>query len=282
MNVYCTCPSVPPELIAACGHEPVRLVPARPLRPALRLEGMCPFALAWLETLLHRPDRDESLCVFTTACDPMRRACDLYNQKAPRPAFLLNVPSTTTPNAFDYYRGELVRLRDFLCMDAKAPFDEIKLDAANQPSNEPTGKLNLALLGGPLPAPLREQIDRLLIPSRAVVRLDATEGRLAAPAPDPHEIDPLTRLARRYFAIPAIWRRPNDPLFAGFAAQIEQNQIDGVLLLRYIFCDLWHSSAAEFKRRLPVPLIEIDLDGGETLTASAVSRIEAFVEAMSR
>lgn len=284
-TVYYTCSFVPPELITACGCKPVRSIPALQNERGSLHEGICPFSQAWLESLSGVSEQKDAIAVFSTACDQMRRAYDGFCSRSQSPAFLLNVPSTDTQNAFNYYEQELIRLKKFLCTLSGKAFAMSQLYyPGNQNTPAASGKhTKIALVGGPVPNSIREQVTILLEAYDSKVTLHATEDRFASVF-TPHQTrrqTSLRELARHYFQLPAIWKRPNDRLYTWITEQVQEKHIDGVLLLRYVFCDLWHSSAYEFKRRLRVPLLEIDMDGGAELSASAVSRIQAFMETVA-
>jgi len=115
-RVAYTCPFVPAEWIKAHGLEPSRIVPGRlghggPMEAAA---GLCSFARALLNDLAGRPDGVAA--VFTTACDQMRRAAEVFADRCPnRPCFVMNVPATwQTPAAMAMYVDELRRLGGFL------------------------------------------------------------------------------------------------------------------------------------------------------------------------
>ncbi|MCF7708752.1 MAG: 2-hydroxyacyl-CoA dehydratase family protein [Verrucomicrobia bacterium] len=143
----------------------------------------------------------------------------------------------------------------------------------------------LALIGGPIPASIRHDLDEFLRTYGAAVLLDVTENNMTQHIPRLNSGrttgDEFTILASRYFRIPAVWKRPNTAIYTWFSNRVRQEQIDGVLLIRYVFCDLWHCALHEFKHRLSIPILEMDLDGGEALSASAFSRVQAFLEMIS-
>ncbi len=114
-TVLYTCPYVPAEWIAAHGLQPCRIVCSAATSESVvpRREGMCPYALAFLNETLTRTDIDA--VVMTTLCDQMRRAFDLLAVASPLPVFLLNVPATWQgSSSFDYYLEQLRRLSRFL------------------------------------------------------------------------------------------------------------------------------------------------------------------------
>lgn len=126
-DVLYTCPFVPPEWIEAHGLRPRRLVPRQAVHGGLveATEGLCPFARAMVNTVAAR--EDDAAVVFTTACDQMRRAAELFGLRCPdRPAFVLNVPATwQTPAARRLYADELGRLGEFLTgLGGAAPTEE--------------------------------------------------------------------------------------------------------------------------------------------------------------
>jgi benzoyl-CoA reductase/2-hydroxyglutaryl-CoA dehydratase subunit BcrC/BadD/HgdB len=91
-NVVYNCPFVPTELITACGHTPRRPQPApRHAAAGAETEGLCAWAAAFVESLSQQTAL-AAAAVFTTACDQMRRAYELFTERSKRPAFLLKSP----------------------------------------------------------------------------------------------------------------------------------------------------------------------------------------------
>jgi benzoyl-CoA reductase/2-hydroxyglutaryl-CoA dehydratase subunit BcrC/BadD/HgdB len=87
--------------------------------------GLCPFARALLNDLARRADAVAA--VFTTVCDQMRRAAEVFAARCPdRATFVLNVPATwQTPAAMEMYVDELRRLGRFLVgLGGHVPTDE--------------------------------------------------------------------------------------------------------------------------------------------------------------
>ena len=286
-TVYYTCSFVPPELIAACGGIPQRLVPALQDGNTAHTEGMCAFTEAWLETLLGNVKRNEDfVAVFTTSCDQMRRAFDLYCHRSGRDAFLLNVPSTTTVNSLNYYQQELERLQTFLCTVYGERFDESRLEklmlSSDLNNREPksNGSPKIALVGGPVPASTRNILNTILKTSNSGIFFDAAEDTLIHQFQE-IKTTSLKELAAHYFQLPAIWKRPNDLFYDWFTQKIREKEIDGILLAQPVFCDLWHSQFYEFKNRFDIPALDIELDGRDSLPAAVVSRIQAFSETLA-
>jgi hypothetical protein len=55
--------------------------------------------------------------------------------------------------------------------------------------------------------------------------------------------------------------------------------VRGLVLRRYVWCDLWHAEWQRMKEWSPVPLLEIDVaDDEESLPPAAAGRLEAFLE----
>lgn len=287
-TVYYTCPFVPKEWIVACGGRPVRPTCALDNDGISLTEGMCTFTEAWLQFLLHRAGAGENFAaVFTTSCDQMRRAYDLYGSQSNRPAFLLNVPSGQTAACLAYYRQELERLTRFLCSVTGAKLDTGLIEPASTTpaaADRQEGRINIAITGGPVCKSIYDQLQGLLSQSQAQLALDLCENVIAAQWTRTDNASPdetLTHLAQAYFALPAIWKRPNHSFHHELAGQAAVCEIDGIILFRHVFCDLWHSAAYDIKKSLPQAVLEIDLDGQANLSESAVSRIQAFLEVLA-
>jgi benzoyl-CoA reductase/2-hydroxyglutaryl-CoA dehydratase subunit BcrC/BadD/HgdB len=127
-TVAYTCPFVPPEWIAAHGLRPQRIVPAvggacAGAMPASA--GVCPYARSFVNAVAAADCRSDAV-VFTTVCDQMRRAAEVFSTVSGRPVFLMNVPSTwQTPAAMGLYVDELRRLGRFLVrLGGTTPSDE--------------------------------------------------------------------------------------------------------------------------------------------------------------
>jgi benzoyl-CoA reductase/2-hydroxyglutaryl-CoA dehydratase subunit BcrC/BadD/HgdB len=302
-------PFVPAEWIAAHGFRPHRLR----LRATERLtRGVCPYAGALIAekgselfSAASCPLRSDetrpfpySALVLTTTCDQMRYAAAMLEQRGER-VFLLNVPSTwQTPASRQLYLDEIRRLGRFLVsLGGKTPTDsdlsQIMLDTGrsqenenNRPteSGEPVG-IPLAILGGPLMENDREFFELIERAGGRIV-LDATEdGERALPRPfDPARVaaDPLTELADAYFdGIPDAFRRPNTPLYDWLGREMTARHIRGIILRRYLWCDLWHAELQRLKQWSPAPVLEIDVGPDDIASPNRVQgRVEAFLETL--
>jgi benzoyl-CoA reductase/2-hydroxyglutaryl-CoA dehydratase subunit BcrC/BadD/HgdB len=154
-----------------------------------------------------------------------------------------------------------------------------------QGTRPPAAAARLALVGGPLEYDDLRLFD-IVRQANADVVLDATEtGERTWPARfDRRAVvdDPAAELASAYFgSIAEVFRRPNTHLFDYLHAEITQRQVGGVVLVRRVWCDLWHAELVRMKERLPVPVVEVDLeshDGGQWERAS--TRIQSLLEVL--
>lgn len=287
-TVYYTCPFVPEELIEACGFHPRRLTPTSTGALLFQTEGMCSFTNAWLESLHTTANQNKScIAIFTTSCDQMRRAFDLvYHQKNTH-TFLLDVPSTTNDRSLGYYQDELRRLMHFLCEISGHQTDESHLPHYTQKTDvreadiDTQGSLQIAITGGPVPNTIQKAVEQILSTADARISLNLTENKLVPLRKNQTDQLSLEELACAYFKIPSIWKRSNDAFYEWITPQIQSEKIDGVMLFRHVFCDLWHSQIYEFKKRISVPLLDVELDGKEVLSAAAISRLQAFLETLA-
>jgi hypothetical protein len=141
----------------------------------------------------------------------------------------------------------------------------------------------LAILGGPL---LQTDCDLFELVERAGGRivLDATEhGQRTLPRPfDAGRIavDPLQELADAYFdGIPDAFRRPNSGLYEWLGRELAARQVRGIILHRYVWCDLWHAEGQRLKQWSPMPVLELDVGPDDTAAPNRMQgRIEAFLE----
>lgn len=152
-----------------------------------------------------------------------------------------------------------------------------------RPSPPKTG-CPIALVGGPLTQTgfaVFDLIERL----GGYVALDATEsGEISLPAPfDPKRFktDPLAMLVDAYFgSIPGIFRRPNSRLFQWLKEKIEERGVRGILVWRYLWCDLWNAEVSRLKEStgLPVSELVVENDFDPTAIDGVSTRIQALLE----
>ena len=128
--------------------------------------------------------------------------------------------------------------------------------------------------------------------------LDGSEsGERTLPAPPDAErmrTDPLAELAHVYFdAIPDVFRRPNDSLYAWLRQEIGRRGVRGLLVRRYLWCDLWHAEVPRLRQESSVPVLEWDAagddpacgvpqfcHGGPSQSSRDIGRLEAFLETL--
>jgi benzoyl-CoA reductase/2-hydroxyglutaryl-CoA dehydratase subunit BcrC/BadD/HgdB len=56
-------------------------------------------------------------------------------------------------------------------------------------------------------------------------------------------------------------------------------QLLGLIVRRYLWCDLWHAEVAQLKAWSPVPVLELDVAGNEDSGEGRTrGRVEAFLE----
>jgi benzoyl-CoA reductase/2-hydroxyglutaryl-CoA dehydratase subunit BcrC/BadD/HgdB len=247
--------------------------------------------------------------VLTTVCDQMRYAAATIEQRGGCPVFLLNVPSTwQTPASRQLYLDELRRLGRFLVRlgghePSDADLSQVMLafdrtrrltreggrsDNANSrrpTAGEEPGAIPLAILGGPL-MENDDTLFQLIEQAGGRVVLDATEGgERTLPRPFNAErlaCDPLKELADAYFdEIPDAFRRPNTRLYEWLEREMTARAVRGIILRRYLWCDLWHAELARLKQWSPTPVLEIDVGPDDVSSPNRVQgRIEAFLETL--
>jgi benzoyl-CoA reductase/2-hydroxyglutaryl-CoA dehydratase subunit BcrC/BadD/HgdB len=255
--------------------------------------------------------------VLTTTCDQMRYAASMVELRGGGPVFLLNVPSMwQTATARALYRNELERLGRFLEQQGgKRPTDaeltrimlagnrapayremagasgaEAQLASPSPPAPLPVGdgtcgRVSLAVVGGPLLGNDERFFD-LIEGAGGCVVLDATEdSQRTAPrpfAPARTQSDPLGELADAYFdGIVDAFRRPNGRLYDWLGRELAAKGVRGIILRRYVWCDLWHAELQRLREWSKLPVLEIDVGTDDTASPNRMQgRIEAFVETL--
>ncbi|MFH0991575.1 MAG: 2-hydroxyacyl-CoA dehydratase family protein [bacterium] len=141
----------------------------------------------------------------------------------------------------------------------------------------------LALIGGPL-ARINWSLINEVETAGGTIVLDGTEnGERTFPAPfDQARLseNPFLEMAHAYFDfIPDIFRRPNDGFFHWLHRALSARSIRGVILIRNVWCDLWHAEVQRIRESIREPLLDLDVDGGDAFARNQ-TRIQAFLESL--
>jgi len=293
-RVLYSSPFVPPEWIEAHGLAPLRVV-SLPTEVATGA-GVCPIAAGLAQAWKASPPPaggGDDVIVVTTTCDQMRRASETI-EGAGR-VFLMNVPALwTNPASRQLYRDELLRLGRFLVgrgggspdhgtlIRVMIEYDNRRASQRIFPAVAP-GAARVALIGGPLRLG-DDWIVRMLASRGACLALDATEtGQRTLPTPfEPArmEEDAVGELVRAYFdTIPDAFRRPLSMLHQYLAAALDQQRIQAIVLIRGIWCDLWHAQLP-WLRQCGRPVAEVDVGGSASGAACDAARIGTRIEAL--
>lgn len=139
----------------------------------------------------------------------------------------------------------------------------------------------IALIGGPLTRMDLTLFD-VIQEAGGYVALDGTEtGERTLPGRFRRQEtarDPFMELADAYFGtIPDAFRRPNSALYRWIQKEINGRDIEGIVFIRNVWCDLWHAELHRMRDWLQVPLLDIDLNGDDPVIRNA-TRIQAFME----
>lgn len=91
--------------------------------------------------------------------------------------------------------------------------------------------------------------------------------------------DPVAAIADAYFDRDYCpFRRPNEKMFESIAEKVEKFGAVGVVVRTVNFCDMWAFEVTQLKRRLGVPVVEIDSSFSGLDSERVLSRLEAFAE----
>jgi benzoyl-CoA reductase/2-hydroxyglutaryl-CoA dehydratase subunit BcrC/BadD/HgdB len=288
MSVAYYSPFVPAEWIRAHGLAPRRRMPRAAVRPALA--GICPFARAFYREAVTDPEVDA--IVLTSDCDQVRRIHEAEPELPDKALFHMHVPATwQTAAAHRYYVEELRRLGRFLVsLGGEAPspsrlaetMREADAGRRERPGLPEGEGVPVAVVGGPLMLD-DERLFSLLAEMGARVVLDGTDtGPRSLPAAfDRRGLadDPLLALADAYFgSIPMIYRRPNYMLFRWLGERLPRCGAKGIVLKRFLWCDLWHAEEQRIREWSGLPVIAIDAAGDDLASPRTTQRLEAFVE----
>jgi len=273
-----SCPFVPIELIAACGHTPQ--CPAPVAAPWVQAEGLC----AWAGAFLAAAEQTDAT-VYTTACDQMRRMYERHTLQSDKPAFLLNIPKTDSPTARTMLCDEFERLEHFLVeldggrTDHALLTDPMSHSVSRTIESQDKG---LAVIGGPLFECDFIDLNQLTAARGLPIVFNGAEPawrRLREPMePTADNNNPIAALAEHYLTTPAIWQRPSGPFFDRLGKEITRGHVLGVVIVRHPFCDYWKAAMYDLRDRLTMPLVAVETDQNGRLSTAARSRLEAFLE----
>jgi benzoyl-CoA reductase/2-hydroxyglutaryl-CoA dehydratase subunit BcrC/BadD/HgdB len=146
-----------------------------------------------------------------------------------------------------------------------------------------TSAVPLAIVGGPLLKSDFDLFDEVEKAGGRVV-LDATETGLRSFC-RPFDIqrcarEPLVELADAYFdGIFDPYCRPNTRFYDWLGKQITQRGVRGIILRRFVFCDIWHAELFRLKQQTALPVLDVDSNGdGQNLSPRLTGQIRAFLE----
>ncbi|HOA72315.1 MAG TPA: 2-hydroxyacyl-CoA dehydratase family protein [Phycisphaerae bacterium] len=291
-GVIQTCPCVPVEWIEAHGVQASRRIPAVTTGSSgLPEAGVCPFARAFTEHVLAAGDG--IIAIFTTRCDQMRRMYDAVVSRG-RSAFLLNVPATwQTATAEQMFAAELERLGRHLQTVGSHALDRERLLAACDRAavqglscaDDASGRVRLAVTGGPLPT--ESGFEDLVNATGARLVLDCTEcsTRMRRGEIDRDRLmeAPAHELARAYLAMPVIHQRPNHRFFAWLERELTEARVQGLIVRRYVWCDVWHAEVRRIADETGVPVLDLQVNGDDDAAEPrTATRIGGFVEMLQR
>lgn len=295
-NIVYTSPFVPSELISAYGLKPYQPDVSVTTEPQslTPVKGICPYARKFLEYVCkHCP----AGCILTTECDQMRRIYDLVRLYNSTPVFLLNFPKVAgRSDSLDLFTKEFNRLAGFLAdvsgrLLQKDEFADRILESAvtgQKNSSEVKsvpGKPKLALIGNH--SCQLEAVSRELRKSGKFTVLNLAESlyEVAEKKFDPAKCRnaPLRSLSKAYLNIPSPAVCPAELFYNRLKNYVNKYRIDGVILHRYVCCDLWHSKLYILKKLFDVPVLDIEaVDVERELNSRTEYRIQAFTEMLNR
>jgi benzoyl-CoA reductase/2-hydroxyglutaryl-CoA dehydratase subunit BcrC/BadD/HgdB len=147
-------------------------------------------------------------------------------------------------------------------------------------------KTSIALVGSPLMANNLSLIDVIEANGGEVVLDATTSGERSFPAPfdgEQLETDPFRALAEAYFnTIPEAFRRPNTQLYEWLETKLADCGARGLIFFHYVWCDTWHGEAQRMKNWTQLPVLALEAGDELQLSSHTVSRIQAFLEMLSR
>jgi benzoyl-CoA reductase/2-hydroxyglutaryl-CoA dehydratase subunit BcrC/BadD/HgdB len=255
-----------------------------------RVEGLCTYARAWISEAL--TDEEADGIVLALTCDQMRRAFEVLSEQAHVPCFLFNIPATwQTVQARRLYRDEICRLGRFLVgLGGRAPYKEVlaeqmlKQEYAIPSDNalNQSGKIPLAMAGPHGMDGDSVWLD-MIAEAGAGIQLDCSQPM--NPVFDRRAMmqDPFSELADACFdTIQDVFQRPNSGFYKKLDRALRRSDIKGLIVRRYLWCDLWHAEIYRLKQWSPVPVLDLEIgDSPQDETHRLATRIQSFMEMVS-
>ena len=95
--------------------------------------------------------------------------------------------------------------------------------------------------------------------------------------------EPFAALADGCFdAIQDIFQRPNSGFYRSLEAALRRTPVKGLIVRRYLWCDLWHAEVYRLKQWAPVPVLDLEISGRPVENRHRLAtRIESFMEMLS-
>jgi benzoyl-CoA reductase/2-hydroxyglutaryl-CoA dehydratase subunit BcrC/BadD/HgdB len=275
-HVLTYCPYVPEPWVKTHGCELVRLKPSgKAVHDSVAcVEGLCPYAQAWVSDVL-QSDPAQAI-VMTTCCDQMRRAFELVEQVANVPCFLMNLPKVwQRESAFASYQEELRRLGRFL---DRLPDNECAVTPSFKEKKTSVPRhdsVPLALVGSH-GLEQDERLKALIEQLGGCITLDTTEPTLPVQTPG----ETFDAMSRAYWeTLNDVSQRPNTRLYERLGSLMGQTRVAGVIVRRYLWCDLWHAEVARIKAWSNVPVLDIEISSPTQMDQHRLAtRIQAFME----
>ena len=162
---------------------------------------------------------------------------------------------------------------------------DIDIPKESKSTSKSTKAIPLALIGGPL---MKDDffIFDLLEKLGGRIVLDGTEtGERTVVGPYERRRlrdDPFMTLAEAYFgSIPDVCRRPNSEFYKWLKKELKERDARGIILRRYLWCDLWHAEARRLKEWTQLPLLDVDTVGDTLAENRLAERIQSLLETIT-
>jgi benzoyl-CoA reductase/2-hydroxyglutaryl-CoA dehydratase subunit BcrC/BadD/HgdB len=240
--------------------------------------------------LVHVPSTWHTVTAFNLYCNELKRLGEFlgkHNGTVPSEKLLAD-----TMLQFDAERAMLKDLQGMLPAQqyAEMVMQWFESRVLHMPEFTGSGHAHgtpVVITGGPLMKDhlgLYDMIEKC----GGMVCFDATEnGELLLPAPYDRRVvreEPFMEMASAFFgSIPGVFQRPNSRLYTLLKQHIDTGAPAGILLVRYVWCDLWHAEVQRIRDWFSLPLLEIELsDETPGIDARTRNRIQAFLETITR
>jgi len=273
--IYYICKYTPVEIFAGFGEEYKLLNPSSgytQIADRLTHPNVCSFSRALIQECMEKG----GTLVLTDCCDSIRRAYDVLKAEG-QDVYLIGLPHKCSDSGALYYKKELLRLiKEYGARTGKS-LDLQKFYAAFARQEAEDKGPYIGISGARINDDLLQMIDSI---SPLPVKNNTCTGSRYLEAPLPNEdMDGLIGAYARSLLAQIPCMRMTDVLSRETLSK--DANLQGIIYHTVKFCDYYGFEYADWKKTLPLPILQIETDWTQRNSGQLSTRIEAFFETLN-